>query len=218
LVFLLALAAAAQTGVPPRATFRDYQAHNDSPGTPAGAAIVPAGQVAKVFTSLIAKDYIVVEFALYPAPGDTVDLQSLDFALTDGADFRSYPATPEEAAWHGKKPPSNTSTQLAHVTAEAGVIVGSRTDPYTGRQEHGVGTYGGVAVDNRPAPPPPQPSPADDPYAVEGRLRRMAFPGGRTDQPVAGYLYFPKSSRNPKNGVYRLEYSQGLDRRELTIR
>ena len=204
LVFLLALTAAAQTGVPPRLASSDYPAHNDN----AGASIVPATQVAKVFSSAIAKDYIVVEFAIYPAAGQDIDLQSLDFALNDGADSRAYPATPEEAAWHGHKP-NSSSIQGPHIVAEAGVIVGSHTPPIV---------YGGVGVDNRPAPPPPPPTPADDPYVIEARLRNMALPNGRTDRPVAGYLYFPKASaKRPKSGVYSLEYSQSGERKQLAL-
>jgi hypothetical protein len=183
-----------------------------------GAAIVPATQVAKVFSNSIAKDYVVVEVAVYPVTGQSVDLQSFDFALNNGADARSFPATAEEAAWHGRKPVTSSQNQGPHVVAEAGVLVGTRTDPYTGRQAHGVATYGGVGVDNRPLPPAAQPGPADDPYAIEGRLLRMAFPGGQTDRPVAGYLYFPKgSSKRPKGGAYGLEYSQGTERKELVL-
>jgi hypothetical protein len=57
-------------------------------------------------------------------------------------------------------------------------------------------------------------NPADDPYAVEGRLRRMEFPGSQTDRPVAGYLFFPKaSSKKPVS----LEYSWSGARRELAL-
>lgn len=209
---LLSGAAAAQTGVPPRPACSDYFAHNG----PAGAAIVPANQIAKVFSSSVARDYVVVEFAICPATGQTIDLDALDFALNDGADSRSYPATPEEAAWHGKKPQTSV-TSGTHIVAEAGVIVGSRTDPVTGRSEHGVATYGGVGADNRPAPPPPQPAPADDPYAIEGRMRRMAFPAGSSDRPVAGYLYFPKASTKKPKAAYGLEYSIGGQRKELSL-
>jgi hypothetical protein len=212
ILLLAASAAAAQTGVPPRPACSQYPAHNG----PAGASIVPPSQIAKVFSNSVARDYVVVEFAICPAPGQTIDLDALDFALNNGADSRSYPATPEEAAWHGKKPQTSV-TSGPHVVAEAGVIVGSRTDPVTGRSEHGVATYGGVGVDNRPAPPAPPPAPADDPYAVEGRMRRMAFPAGSLDRPAAGYLYFPKgSAKKPKN-AYGLEYSIGGQRKELSL-
>jgi len=213
LVFLLAAAAAAQTGVPPRLASTEYPARNDL----VGAVIVPASQVAKVFSDPIAKDYVVVEIAVYPVTGQSVDLQTLDFALNDGSGARSYPATPEEAAWHGHKPVTSNASQGPHLVGEAGVLVGTHTDPSTGRQTHGVATYGGVGVDSRPLPPAAQPSPADDPHTIEGRLRRMAFPGGQTDRPVAGYLYFPKGSKRPKGGAYGLEYSQGSDRKELAV-
>jgi len=173
LILLLALtcAAGAQIGVPPRPACSDYPAHHG----PAGAAIVPGSQVAKVFSSSTAHDYVVVEFALCPAAGLSIDLASLDFALNDGADSRSYAATPEEAAWHGKKPPGATSSG-PDVVAEADVMVGSRIDPTTGRSEHGVATYGGVGVDNRPAPPSPPPAPADDPTRSKAECEEWRFP------------------------------------------
>ena len=170
-VSLLAYAAAAQTGVPPRAFVTDYPAHD----AVLGAAIVPASQVAKVFSGTVAKDYIVVEAAVFPGNAQSLDLVALDFALNMGSDNRCYPATPEEAAWHGRQQPG-IPPQGPRVVGEAGVLVGTRTDPVTGRAEHGVATYGGVGVDNRPPPPAPSASasPANDPFAIEGRLRRMA--------------------------------------------
>ena len=208
---LLACAAAAQTGLPPRSVVTAYPAHEGQ----LGAAIVPASQVAKVFTNAIAKDYVVVEVAVFPENAPSLDLAALDFALNFGSDSRSYPATPEEAAWHGHQSSPATS-QGPRMIGEVGVSGGTRTDPVTGRTEHGVATYGGVGVDNRPAPPvaPGTANPADDPYAVEGRLRRMAFPGGQTDRPIAGYLYSPKtSSKKPVS----LEYSWGGLRKVLPL-
>jgi len=209
LLSLLAYAAAAQTGLPPRALVTDYAAHDSVPG----AAIVPTSQVAKVFSGSVAKDYIVVEVAIFPENGTPVDLQALDFALNTGADNRCYPATPEEAAWHGQKQPG-IPAQGPRVVTEAGILIGTRTDPVTGRAERGVATYGGVGIDNRPAPPAPAASPANDPYAIEGRLRRMALPAGQTYRPVAGYLYFPKVSARK---TATLEYSQNGIRKELAL-
>jgi hypothetical protein len=197
--------------VPPRASVTDYPAHDSV----LGAAIVPASQVSKVFSGAVAKDYIVVEVAVFPENAQSLDLVALDFALNTGSDNRCYPATPEEAAWHGQKQPG-IPAQGPRVVTEVGVVVGTRTDPVTGRAEHGVATYGGVGVDNRPPPPAPSASasPAGDPYAIEGRLRRMALPGGQTDRPIAGYLYFPKVSSKK---TASLEYSQNGVRKELAL-
>jgi hypothetical protein len=202
--------------LPPRSSVADYPAHD----APLGAAIVPASQVSKVFTSAIAKDYVVVEVAVFPENASSVDLAALDFALNFDADSRGYPATPEEAAWHGRQPPTIMS-QGPRVVSEVGVSVGTRTDPVTGRAEHGAATYGGIGVDNRPLSPTTAPpgTPADDPNAVEGRLRRMAFPADWADRPIAGYLYFPKAA-SPKNSVKKatsLEYSWGGLRKVLPL-
>jgi len=116
-------------------------------------------------------------------------------------------------AWRGRKP-SNAPSLGPHISGEVGIIVGSRTDSATGRTEHGVATYGGIAVGNRLSSLPPQP--ADGPYAIEARLSRMALPSGTADRPVAGYLYFPKAAKKPK-GAYGLEYSLGGTRKELPL-
>ncbi len=207
-----------QTGVPARPAASDYPAHDAQ----AGAASVPASQVAKVFSASVAKGYLVIEFALYPNPGESFDLDRLDFALNWGQDARLYPAGAEQAAWWGHKAPDPASVSSGtgvHLVGEAGISVGSRTDPATGKAEHGVGTWAGVGVDNRPLPPPAASpaNPADDPYAVEGRLRRMAFPTGLCNSPVAGYLYFPIPAKRPKAGAAGLEFSRNGERKELQL-
>jgi hypothetical protein len=74
-VLQLAIAAAAQTGVPPRSACSDYPSHSG----PAGASIVPADQIGKVFSKSIARDYVVLEFAVCPPPGQSIDLSSARF-------------------------------------------------------------------------------------------------------------------------------------------
>ena len=46
--------------------------------------IIPANQVAKMFSPEIAKRYIVVEVAIYPENGVPFEVQSADFALRVG--------------------------------------------------------------------------------------------------------------------------------------
>ncbi len=209
---------AGQTGVPPRPSALDYPGHEETRGIAVGAGIVPAAQLAKVFSSSVAKNYIVVEFAVYPAPGESADLDKLDFALNSGNDARVFPATAEEVAWRGQKQnAAPQSTGGIHVVTELGIEAGSRTNPSTGKAEHGIATYGGIGVDNRPSPPPAPAGSQDDIYAVEGRLRRMAFPAGQSSAPAAGYLYFPMPAKRPKNGVIGLEYSRNGERRELRL-
>lgn len=214
---LVAGAAAAQTGVPPRPAGADYAAHETLREVAVGAAIIPASQVAKVFTSRIAKDYVVIEVALYPKNA-SIDISNSDFALNWG-DSRSYPSTTQEVAWHGQKTSQPSTTQGTHVVAEAGISFGTRTNPETGQTQHGTATYGAVGVDNRPSPSAPPPNPANDPDVVEGRLLRMALPEGRIDRPSAGYLYFPRAPKasGSMSGALRLEYTQDRERGELVL-
>jgi hypothetical protein len=192
----------------------DYAAHDEFPDVAIGASIVPASQVAKRFTTRISKDYVVIEVALYPRNGQPTDLHTSDFALNSGTDSRNYPATSQEVAWHGQRPP-RPAAQGTHVVAEAGVEFGARTNPATGKTEHGAAAYGGAGVDNRP-PTPAAPDPANDPDAVEGRLLRMALPEGQIDRPSAGYLYFPRPTK-AANGAVRLECSHNGERKELAL-
>ncbi len=202
---LLAIAAAPLVmwpGLPPRLSLANYTAHDQL----VGASVLPSGQVAKVFSDWVARDYVVVEVAVFPASGQAVDLDALDFALDNGAGARTFATIPEPK-------PQPSSGQSVHLITEAGVSVGSKA----ANGSKGIAGYGAVAVDNRPAPPP---APANDPYALEARLRQMAFPAGQTDQPAAGYLYFPKPGKAPSkaNSGYVLEYSLGAVRKTMSLR
>ena len=202
-----ALLAFANTGLPPRSNAAEYQAHQDTGDATIAASIVSSDHVAKTFSGDINKKYVVVEIAVYPQTGRTVDLHTLDFALLPGADDKSYPATPEEVAsiWRERKPAM--PDRGVNVTAEAGVGYGRTTNPNTGRAEQGWGTYTGASVDNRPRPYPAPASPGPDPYALEAKINRLLLPEGLAAAPVAGYLFFP-ALKKKKGQALHLEYYQ----------
>jgi hypothetical protein len=95
-----------------------------------------------------------------------------------------------------------------HVTAETGVIVGSGTDPSTGRRATSTGTYEGVGVNNYPSQTPiPSSGPSNlDADRMEAQLEKWALPEGKTASPIAGYLYFPVPSKKGKAAL-ELQYS-----------
>jgi hypothetical protein len=214
--------ALADTGTPTRSSPSDYSAHESVRYATIAANYLTTSQVTTVFSNTVSKNFAVVEIAVFPEPGRTFDLEALDFALKTEAGDRLYAVTPEEAAWHGKKPPSSSAppsdaTRGVNVITEAGVGYGTRTNPVTGKTDHEVVTFGGVGVDNRPAPPmPSQTSSADATYQLEGKLRGLELQEGQTTRPVSGYLYFPLS-RKPKNGPLILEYSRSGERAALTL-
>jgi hypothetical protein len=201
---IVALAAKAGTGVPPRPTSSDYPVHQATGAATIAATLVPPDLAKRIFPADVNKNYFVVEVAVYPLEGQTVYIDSFDFGLKFGADEVSHPRTPEEIAsmWAEKnapQPPSKVS-----VTAETGVMYSTGNDPVTGRSQHGVSTYNGVAVGpGQPGPPPPPPG---DPRVVEAQVKARALPEGPAGQPVAGYLYFPLISKKDKKAAMELQY------------
>ena len=216
----LAVLAAADTGTSVRPGPSDYDTHQTIKDAAIAASLLSAAEAAKIFSAAVSRNFIVIEIAVYPENGSTFDLQAVDFALKIAADNRVYALTPEEVAWHGRKPPdpqSNASLGAVQVTGGAGVGFGSQTNPATGRTTHGVYTYEGVGVTNRPQPAsPPQSGSADSTYVLEGRLRGLQLQEGRTARPVAGYLYYP-AVKKPRKAPLLLEYSRSGERALLTL-
>ena len=201
---LYTLGIANAQGVPPRRNASDYPVHESAKTAVIAAAIVPADQVRKMFSSNIGDHYVVVEVAIYPQDGKSFDADSYDFALKTG-DKIAHADSPADAVlpWGERKDP--VDNKGVHVTEEAGVAVGRSNDPYYGKRTS-VGTYEGTTVSN--GPPPPQPQSGPDPRAVEWKLREKALPEGRSAQPVAGYLYFPQYHKKHKGDAVELQYTK----------
>jgi hypothetical protein len=205
LAALCSLAVGDDIGVPARSSAVDYPVQQAVKSGTIAAAIVSPDQVRKLFSSEIAKQYIVVEVAVYPAPGQSFNVEPLDFFLRVG-DRTSHSELPLVGKpWPGNPAPSAPSPQ---VTTETGVILARETDSY-GRTVHTVGTYSGVGVtDGSPTPPPPpRPSSVPDPYWLDQQLRTKALGRGLTPSPVAGYLYFRQSGKRRKSDTVELQYS-----------
>jgi len=197
---------AADTGVPPRPTPKDYAAQGHADAAKIAASIIPANQVSKMFSPDIGKDYIVVEIAIYPENGVPFDVESPDFALRVGQNIGRADRPFDVAPWPDRHAPVGRSP--VDVTTEVGVIHESDNDPVYGRQ-HGTATYTGVAVsapghDNLPPPPDPR----TDPRIISDKLQRMALPEGDTKAVIAGYLYFPQYARHKKSDEIELKYAK----------
>src|SRR2546421_10542993 len=102
---LMAAAVLAGTGLPPRADTAQYDVHQTANSGAIGAAIVPPEKVARIFSADVRKRFVVVEVGVFPDNGNAIDLTLIDFALKT-PDERSFPVTPAEVAWQGKRPPS----------------------------------------------------------------------------------------------------------------
>jgi len=205
---MCALAFAGGQGVPPRARPADYPVHQSAKigATTAtiAAAIVPADQVRKMFSSDVADHYAVVEVAFYPEDGQSFEADRYDFSLKTGDKIAHADSAPDVVLpWGERKNPLDNGR--VNVTQEAGVVVDHTNDPYYGKRTT-VGTYEGTAISN--GPPPPAAAAGPDPRVVEAKLREKALPEGRTADRVAGYLYFPQYSKKKKGDAIELEYSK----------
>jgi len=197
-------------GRTPRSSSSEYPVHEDTKTATIAAARVSAEQLNKTFPSDFAKKYVVVEVAIYPKDGATVDVAAMDFVLKL-ADSESRPDTPEEIAglWrpHTAHPDVTSKTR---VTNETGVIVASGTDPVTGRRVTNTGTYEKVGVSNGGDPNRPMNYPAGSSSAdadrIEAQLAKWELQDGKTSSPVAGYIYFPAPQKKSK-GALELQYA-----------
>ena len=210
---LLAVHALGGDGVPPRNSAAAYPAHADAAHAAIGAIQVTPAQLAKTFPALLSKNYIVLEVAIYPTDGAAVDVGIFDFVLQAGAvgEIRADPAEEVAGMWRpGYKPPPPDSK--VHVTNDVGVVYATGRDPATGRRQGGVGTYEGTTVSNGPDPrrdPPPDRPDADrNAKEIEAKLRQKELPEGSTRDPVAGYLYFAKPAKMPKDARLVLTYTK----------
>jgi hypothetical protein len=208
------LLAAGSPGVRPRAAGADYPAHQSIAAFTVGAAVIPRGEVKKIFAAdLNGGGYVVVEVGIFPAQGREVDLSPGDFMLlTDAGRVATRPVDADTvAAAIGREHRTSPSKQ-SDVYTTTGVTISRipTIDPSTGRQTHNtvIGTEEGVG--NGP-PSYPVPSAGPNVGAIEQELWAKSLPDGKTAVAVAGYLYFPKPS-SKKDGAWEL-IMDGVDGR-----
>jgi len=189
LILCCASLALAQGGTDPKPKAEDYDVHGQSKYIALGAEFMIHSFSGQGQT-YIAKDFLVVEVALYPPKGQSVDVNEGAFALRiNGKKQVLVPVAPSMVASTLQHPEWQTGPRL-----EAG---------------GGLGNTGVIL--GRPAPtqvpggqPPPQsrvprvPSP-DNPSGIEPERRvtapellvQTALPEGPHRGPVSGFLYFP---------------------------
>lgn len=195
-------------GVHPRPSSGDYAAHETAGDVTIGAEVLTAKQVHNFFASDL-KKYIVVEIAIYPKDGTSLDINRVDFSLKLPNGDIARAANPSTIV----RPPQQSAPAPGRrlpvdVYQTAGVGYESGTDP-NGVRRKGVYTETGVAVTNGgpvggpPVAYPPS-SQGPDPQTTQMELEDRALPEGAASQPVAGFLYFPASAK--KNATYELEY------------
>jgi hypothetical protein len=191
LAVALTLQAASDRGLPARSAPSDYPASASAKGLTIAADLMGVDQVRGSFSTDLS-DYLVVEVAVYPAPGSTLDLSTIDFALrVDGRMVR--PVEPRNIANINQKR-SNARRDDIALYPTVGMT--------TGTWGTGVGVGVGVGVGgNAPGPA----STDRDRRTMELELDEQGLQDGPTSKPVAGYLYFPAAGKR-RAGPYTLEY------------
>jgi len=83
---LAGILSAGSPGIRPRAAAADYPGHQYVATFTIGAALIPRGDVKKIFAADVnSGGYIVVEVGIFPAQGKDVDLSPSDFMLLTDA-------------------------------------------------------------------------------------------------------------------------------------
>ena len=218
---------ASSPGIRPRASVTDYPEHQAAAAFTIGAAVIPPGDVKKIFAADVNRGgYIVVEAGVFPSPGKDVDLSPGDFTLlTDAGRVATRPVDAGDvAAVLARDQRSSSPSASSGVYTTAGAAIshatinhGSAVDPVTSRRVNGtaVEVEGGVGVGT---PPVNYPVPARGPNigAMEQELWAKSLPDGKTAVAVAGYLYFPKPS-GKTNGPWELTMDGVAGRVKLTL-
>jgi hypothetical protein len=207
------LAIAGGQGVAPRASASDYDAHQGAGEAMLAASVLPPKQIEKLFSSRIAKDFFVIEVAVYPGNGRNFDVDWFDFGLKSG-DTVAHVERPRDVAMAWPERAGGVGGKPVTVITDTGVAYGRVSDS-TGHHSE-VGTYEnvGVTTDPRAAAPPKQ---GPDPQVVEARVRDKMIPEGQTSAPVAGYLFFPQLKKRHKGDMAELQWSKNRESAALRL-
>lgn len=193
-LFLLTAAAAlaAANGLPARSAPADYPVQAAGPSATVAADAMGVDQIKGSFSTDLS-EYIVVEVAIYPKDGKTIDITAIDFALRgDGRMIR--PVDPRSIANIHQKRANKRKDDLALY-------------PTVGMQTGSWGTGVGVGVGvGRSGYPGPASTPRDR-DVMEMELEDKGLQDGPAVKPVAGYLYFPVGKKRAAS--YELEYQNG---------
>jgi hypothetical protein len=188
-------------GLKPRAKPSDYPVVQRQNNVTIAAEQLSKRQVHNSFASDLNRGFVVVEVGLFPQPDASIQVSPDQFVLrVAGSNSVIRPAAPETIARVLQKK-SDSNDVVLHPTATIGYETGGR-DPYGNRYPGGLTTGVGV-IGGRGAGPTAN-TPADR-TTMERELRDKSLPEGKADKSVAGYIYFPVTSR--KIAAYDLEYT-----------
>ena len=205
-VLLLASAAVAgPKGTVPRSSADQYPLHAQD-GISLGAKVLSRDEARKAFVSDVNRCCIVLEIALYPDQARPLNVSLNDFALrSKKAASATKPSSPKVVAASIQQKAAGDRDIAVYPSTGVGYESGTAYDPVTGAPRRGGGVYTqagvGVAVGGSNGPGVSD----SDRSVMETELAEKGLSEGSTTAAVAGYIYFPLSSK--KKGDYQLEYS-----------
>jgi hypothetical protein len=190
-IFLVLAAVAAGQGTDPKRKAEDYPAH-----AAAGAVTVGAEYLIHSFSGqgemFVARDYLVVEVALFPQPDERLEVNSGHFTLRiNGRKRELQPQAPGMVAASLKYADWETrpSLQAGAGMGDGGVVLGG---------PQATERFPGDPRAQQRLPRPPQAPEQEDPSGLEKRVPvkpdelavSAALPEGPARGPVSGFLYF----------------------------
>jgi len=180
-----------RTGTTPKPSAQEYPARAKIEKLSIGAEYL-VHSFSSGSQMFIAKDYLVVEVALFPANGQSLPVSAGHFSLQiNGRKQALSPQAPEIVANALKYPDPHTSSGL-HPTAQLGPIVLGQPKP--------VERFpGDPDARSGPTPRRPDEDPKDldkePPITAEELVVQAALPEGEHRGPTSGFLYFPYRGR-----------------------
>lgn len=207
-------------GVAPRASATSYAAHAELEGLAIGATLLKPGDVRDAFTTDLNRCCTVVEVGLYPEKGKPAEITREDFALRFvGTDVATKPAGPQLLALTLQLASPGTRDAGVHGSVGAGVTYGSGDyDPVTGqRRGRGIGTSAEMDTEVSVAGSSTKLTPLDREF-MELQLTTKGLPEGTVSAPVAGYLYFPLSTKKKKKAARQFEFTLAGQKVVLPLR
>ncbi|HUO28490.1 MAG TPA: hypothetical protein VMU80_04685 [Bryobacteraceae bacterium] len=205
---LFAGSLAAQYGTTPKENAAAYAAHASLGKLSLGAEYLMHSFSGRGET-YVARDYLVVEVALFCAPGGAVTLDAAQFGLrVNGRKQMLAPAGPEFVAESLKNPDWNTHPQA--VVGLGPVVLGA--PPPTERFPGDPTAAPRVPTTTSNADPNGQPRVTAGELVVQA-----ALPEGEQRGPVSGYLYFPYRGKVSHIHALELEYAGPLGKVTLPL-
>jgi hypothetical protein len=180
-------------GTVPRPSAAQYPLHAEGDGVHLGAKLLSREEARKTFVSDVNRCCIVVEIALYPNQGTSLNISLNDFALRQkNAESAIKPSSPgivassvQQKAEHDRDVTVSTSTGVGYEHRTSGVYTQAGVGV-------AIGDSNGPGVSNK------------DRDVMETELTEKGLSEGVTTKAVAGYVYFPVQPK--KKGDYQLEY------------